>query len=556
MRFTIYNVATLGTNLWQEQRSNIPVTSGLFSTPLGDFIPFSGAWTDNTDLWLEVAIDLNKNGTFESGEVYAPRQKLASSPWAINARMLEGKGAPYFWQIFGNTGTVPGGNFLGTTDNVAFEMRVNNARALRIEPGGASPNLIGGYSGNSAMTAVSGATVGGGGFPGQLNRAGERATVAGGASNVASGRFSSVGGGWGNTASGDAATIGGGGTNDYALDGNTASAISSTIGGGSKNIAAGYQSTIGGGNRNAANAWGSTVGGGEYNTGSGSHAAVAGGRDNTSSGTYSFVGGGYHNQAKGYAATVGGGGGEFSSTAYPNRANGDWSTIAGGIGNTAGSIATVGGGESNSASGSFATVPGGISNLAAGNFSFAAGRRAKANHQGCFVWADAVDADLPTGNDNQFLVRATGGAYFVTGTSLPPPGVSLPPGGSAWQSLSDRNAKENFADVDGRDVLAHLAAVPVQTWNLKSQNAAIRHIGPMAQDFYAAFNVGEDNIHITTSDADGVALAAVQGLYRMAQEKDAQIAALKTEKDTEIADLKARLASLEKLMIAQTQRQP
>jgi hypothetical protein len=77
----------------------------------------------------------------------------------------------------------------------------------------------------------------------------------------------------------------------------------------------------------------------------------------------------------------------------------------------------------------------------------------------------------------------------------------------------------------------------------------------MAQDFYAAFNVGEDNKHISTSDADGVALAAIQGLYKIVQEKDAEIATLRAEKDAQIgaqqqqiAGLEARLAALEKVL--------
>ena len=77
----------------------------------------------------------------------------------------------------------------------------------------------------------------------------------------------------------------------------------------------------------------------------------------------------------------------------------------------------------------------------------------------------------------------------------------------------------------------------METWNYKSQDPSIRHVGPMAQDFYAAFGVGEDEKHITTIDADGVALAAIQGLYRLAQEKD-----------REIGDLKARLTVLEVLV--------
>jgi hypothetical protein len=51
----------------------------------------------------------------------------------------------------------------------------------------------------------------------------------------------------------------------------------------------------------------------------------------------------------------------------------------------------------------------------------------------------------------------------------------------------------------------------------------------MAQDFYAAFNVGEDEKHITTVDADGVALAAIQGLNQKLEQKNAEVAELKRE---------------------------
>jgi hypothetical protein len=77
--------------------------------------------------------------------------------------------------------------------------------------------------------------------------------------------------------------------------------------------------------------------------------------------------------------------------------------------------------------------------------------------------------------------------------------------GNGWSGISDRNVKENFAPVDGQDVLASLAKIPIETWNLKSQDPSVRHIGPMAQDFYAAFEVGEDERHISTVGADGVA---------------------------------------------------
>ena len=80
-------------------------------------------------------------------------------------------------------------------------------------------------------------------------------------------------------------------------------------------------------------------------------------------------------------------------------------------------------------------------------------------------------------------------------------------------SSSDRARKENFAEVKPRDVLERLASMPIQKWNYKD-DAKVRHIGPMAQDFHAAFGVGPDEKHIAMVDADGVALAAIQGLHK------------------------------------------
>jgi hypothetical protein len=123
-------------------------------------------------------------------------------------------------------------------------------------------------------------------------------------------------------------------------------------------------------------------------------------------------------------------------------------------------------------------------------------------------------------------------------------GVLLAAGGGSWSSVSDRNLKENFAVVDGRHLLDKLQRVPVLTWNYTAQDATIRHMGPMAQDVFAAFGLGEDDRHIDTIDADGVALAGVQELYRMAQEKDAQIAA----QQAELSSHAERISRLERLV--------
>src|SRR5205085_2198406 len=80
--------------------------------------------------------------------------------------------------------------------------------------------------------------------------------------------------------------------------------------------------------------------------------------------------------------------------------------------------------------------------------------------------------------------------------------------------------------VDGVAVLNALMDVPIATWNMKEQDDSIRHLGPMAQDFYAAFGVGDAETTINSVDADGVALAAIQGLATVVQEKEARISAL------------------------------
>ena len=143
------------------------------------------------------------------------------------------------------------------------------------------------------------------------------------------------------------------------------------------------------------------------------NATIAGGGftswENRVTGNSGTVGGGSRNTAGEYA-TVGGGG--------VNTATATRSTVSGGWGNYASADhGTVGGGWANIAEGDSATVPGGHGNTAAGDYSFAAGRRAKANHHGTFVWADSEDNDFASTSDNTFLIRASGGVGI--GTNAP-----------------------------------------------------------------------------------------------------------------------------------------
>jgi len=118
--------------------------------------------------------------------------------------------------------------------------------------------------------------------------------------------------------------------------------------------------------------------------------------------------------------------------------------------------------------------------------------------------------------------------------------VLLAPGGGSWSSVSDRESKENLEPVDPRAVLERVCALPISTWNYKAQEDPIRHMGPMAQDFRAAFELGVSDKLIDTVDPDGVALAAIQGL-------NARLTAVVAAKDAEIAELRERVSRLEDL---------
>ncbi|MCC7437868.1 MAG: hypothetical protein IT211_05170 [Armatimonadetes bacterium] len=330
------------------------------------------------------------------------------------------------WGLTGNGGTNPATNFLGTTNNQAFEIRVDNGgtategrrRVMRFEPNSTSANIIGGFNGNSVTAGVLGATIAGGGSNGftnmvtddygvvaggRNNRAGNNgggtndatfATVGGGSTNTASGSNSTVGGGQSNTASANSSTVGGG---IY----NTASANSSTVGGGYTNTASGTSSTVGGGYTNTASANSSTVGGGQTNTASGLFSTVGGGNTDTASGDYSTVGGGISNRATGIYTTVVGGsqnrattsggfvGGGANNLSNANMAivvggendsaTGQWAFVGGGYSNVAsGYRSVVVGGGANTATNNYATVGGGIDNDATGEFTTVAGGRANA----------------------------------------------------------------------------------------------------------------------------------------------------------------------------------
>lgn len=432
-------------------------------------------------------------------------------------------------------------------------------------------NVVNGFGGNRVSNAL-GATIAGGGMPDLANRvladggtvgggvdnvAGSQATVAGGASNTAAGYRATVGGGSNNIAHTGFSTISGG-------INNLAEGIESTIGGGSNNWVSAREATIAGGAGNIASFTLATVGGGSYNTASSIQATIAGGSRNTAEGAFSTIGGGSDNRARTLDATVSGGSGNVAGAddttiagGLGNHATDKYSTIGGGYANRAGNendnlldaqYATVSGGAHNRASGLYATVPGGSGNAAGADYTFAAGRRATVDpkHNGAILFADSTDADWVSLAPNEFAVRASGGVRLVTAidsSGNPLSGVRLAPGGGSWLVLSDRSAKMNFESVDRQKLLAQVANLPLSTWSYKTQDTTVRHIGPMAQDF-AQFGLGEDDKYINLTDENGVALAAIQGLYQIVQQQAAEIRELRAQSGMQGASHSPGLASV------------
>ncbi len=419
------------------------------------------------------------------------------------------------------------------------------------------------------------------------NASGYLSMVGGGEANIASGNSSFAGGGLANTASGSGSVVVGGGTDGVFSAGNTASGGASFIGSGignqavntydavvsgSANTAAGGFCFVGNGFENNATGAGSVIVGGGYSvdaigdpiyagnsTGGNAACFIGAGLNNTIgefspyntivsgstnfigiASAYNFIGSGINNSVQNNGV-----GSNYSTilNGYSNHIfNNAFSAIVSGSSNvmngTDESCNLIGGGANNQINSSYSVIPGGLSNTIDGgaDASFAAGQSAQVagGHNNSFVWSDGSTATVfTTTAANTFSVLATNGARFVT-NSVQTSGVILNAGGGAWNNLSDRTVKENYQSLDKIEILKKVVGLPVERWNLKSESPAIKHMGPYAQDFYAAFGLGDNERYINSSDIDGVALAAIQGMYALHVQEIAQLR-------QEIAELKDKL---------------
>jgi hypothetical protein len=312
-------------------------------------------------------------------------------------------------------------------------------------------------------------------------------------------------------------------------------------------IAGGYQNTISSSDDQAGYSF---IGAGANNviTGPGGVSAIVSGGENSLTAEYAFIGGGQSNAISGtepYAVITGG---------YANTASAEWATVAGGNTNTAsGNAANVAGGAHNTASGPHATVLGGSQNTASGAQSLAAGYNSNAATAGSFVWSDdSGSTGLTSTVANQFLLRASGGFTLWT-NAAGTVGATLAPGSGAWSSASDRNMKTDIVPLDDAEVLDRVGRLPVSRWSYISEHG-VRHVGPMAQDFYAAFGVGEDDRHITSIDEDGVALAAIKALRTQNEDLRAELRAHQAATDRKIAALTAAFRLLKDSVTQRTIR--
>ena len=328
-----------------------------------------------------------------------------------------------------------------------------------------------------------------------------------GIGNFNTGLFSSVFG-VNNKARGDYTVIaGGGGPN--AADSNSASSPHAVVSGGIANHAIGQWSVIGGGSHNIVTYPYTAIGGGFYNSATFWDATVAGGSGNLASGDGSVVAGGSSNTASGEDAAICGGA----------------LNIASGV------RAAIGGGYGNSVAGGYAVIPGGHDCIANGDNSFVAGLNAKTNSNasGSFVWGDNSTTDtIVVGTPNRVAFRSANGYRLYTNSTLTS-GVLMNAGDGSWSSVSDSTKKRNRRNVDTHKILEEVEALPIQQWSYKAQVPSIEHIGPMAQDFYALFRVGDSDTTISTLDPDGIALAAIQELAKENAELKARLARLETQ---------------------------
>jgi trimeric autotransporter adhesin len=270
------------------------------------------------------------------------------------------------------------------------------------------------------------------------------------------------------------------------------------------------------------------------------------------------------------------GGNQVIASDYGAFAYGDQVTVSSTVGVGFGSGVTVSGtagfsaGASNVCSG-FACVALGYTVRAGGQGSVALGYRVTANndystaigyrasnngHTGTITMSaeDGTSTDSVRAQaDREFRVRAAGGVRLRVSAAANgnTPGAGgnvgcdLTAAVPSWTCASSRTIKEDFQPVDAEDVLTRIRAIPVTTWRMiGAEDPSVRHLGPVAEDFYAAFPLGLGETTIGMGDIDGVNLAAIQALEKRTVTLNAALATERAQR----SELEAKIARLERLV--------
>ncbi|MCD9187195.1 MAG: tail fiber domain-containing protein [Pyrinomonadaceae bacterium] len=518
MEFELYDDAGAGSQVGSTvTNNNVMVTNGIFNVEI-DF--GANAFTGGAR-YLSVKVKKAAEPTFTT---LSPRQPILSTPYAIrslNATNVET--------------TTAGNSVVNAINDAATNITISDSRLpsnlVRLTP---SATQTGSSTDNSDAV---------------LNVTGAKDDGNGNLTNLSNFRFNVDGGFFasGTQSTGFAPTSGAGSRmmwypGKWAFRAGKVDSFGATywdesnIGIGS--VALGENSRASGNNSFAANL-ATTASGDE---------SVALGNNGTASGARSFA---FNATASGVGAVAIGSGAQATND----------DALALGPSSIAGGLASITIGPS-IANGSFGVAIG-LQNKANGNFSLALGKNAVTcsvwncpsgtEKQGAVVIGDGCagfssDAVTATAN-NQVNMRGCGGFRFFTNQALTS-GVELASGGGSWSSLSDRNMKENFVTVNTREILQKVVTMPVTTWNYKSQDKTIRHIGVTAQDFHAKFGVGESDTRIATIDPDGVAFAAIQGLNEKVEERTNELQKENEALKTQLKQQQATIDALKKLVCA------
>jgi hypothetical protein len=412
----------------------------------------------------------------------------------------------------------------------------------------------------------------GGGVGNAINSSGTYGVITGGHANFVKDTYGAIGGGRDNEA-GLLGTVGGGDANradEYATVGggidNTAVGSHSAIGGGENNTAQAYWSTIAGGENHDIDddASHATIGGGDTNDigSNGNNATISGGVRNESNGTGATIPGGYENVADGFASFAAGIEAHtlHDKTFVWNAGTVDTDSLEttgpdqfligapGGVAigtNTPAASLTVAGSSAAQLGGPNLSLLGTSTNqLESGRVRFL--EWGHLSYRGAFIHYNGSDNNLYIGvHDSDDLVRTSDNNVITiergsgdVGIRNTDPAYALqigtgPASGNGaylsdegvWTNGSSRTFKHNFRDVDRMELLEKLSGLNVMRWNYRSDTGA-DHIGPVAEEFFETFGLGENDRYIGTVDADGVSLAAIQGLYDLVQQQQAVIRSL------------------------------